>query len=428
MGATAAVLLSDDVKVQTVRAANPGPPGAVVAWTTTNSDWGAKWRASTVNPSEYVLTGKTSTGSDAGGALVGNEEYWRWFRDEVVSRWGVDTAAASATLTWQYLSGGTGTRINGVGKFRDAVDGTPRSVATITNSSGTEVGGKIVMTEAAAAWVRAKIDTQFPPVVEPPPPPPPPTGDFTDPLNQAIPAAWTWEGDITHFRSTHPTTNWWADQGNGGLEVDAEGNGLVDESSRGNFRIFTLRGGPANDGIFPADQRLDVDFRSLGWQATATTSFDGIKLWLRRQDPLFPDDPILTGYTIEPTQRSNKLYIQRKLNGDTRAQYPSYNAYVCVSGACGTYYLIAQANLAAIPVDTWSRLGGSAYTNTQGTTSTADDTVTLRVMRDGVTVLQFTDGFTAAKGPPILTGGRVGIRSDNLNHNLKNAVVTGSTP
>jgi hypothetical protein len=295
-------------------------------------------------------------------------------------------------------------------------------------ANGLDDDGDSLVDLADPGCVNAADGEETDPLAPTPTPSAPTPALLSDPLNYSVLGSEFWGStNLAAYATKYPTKRWWSEGGNGGMYYE-NGVGTVDERSKGVFRIWTVR-----DDL-PANQCLSVDNKLNAWniaRSGAASSFDGVKLWLRRKirtpyaysspDNRVNDDGF-TGYTLEPIIRPSgssvgKVYIQRKLAGDTRSLYPSYNSYA----AGGTYYLLAQATLAPPAFGTWQQLKGCAYTNPDGS-------VRLRIWRGSTLVMDFTDRFTSAKGPPILTGGRVGLRSDQTNHNMRNVAVTAATP
>ena len=127
--------------------------------------------------------------------------------------------------------------------------------------------------------------------------------------------------------------------------------------------------------------------------AVGERSWDGIKVWLRRQGGTGP----VRLYTAEVNRRQGNVIIQKK---------------------CGDadYHIIGQGwpEGSAASIGTWEKVGGSV-------TNQPDGSVKLTVERHGRTVLEATD--TGIGCAPITTGGRVGIRGDYTNFNADDFLV-----
>ena len=153
------------------------------------------------------------------------------------------------------------------------------------------------------------------------------------------------------------------------------------------FRLWTKR----------SFQNVSVSFslRNNGYVSGAegARSWDGIKVWLRRQGGTGP----VRLYTAEVNRRQGNIIIQKKCGDDD-------------------YHIIGQGwpEGAAASIGSWEKVGGSV-------TNLPDGSVKLTVMRHGRTVLEATD--TGIGCAPITTGGRVGIRGDYTNFNADDFLV-----
>jgi hypothetical protein len=127
--------------------------------------------------------------------------------------------------------------------------------------------------------------------------------------------------------------------------------------------------------------------------AVGERSWDGIKVWLRRQGGTGP----VRLYTAEVNRRQGNVIIQKK---------------------CGDadYHIIGQGwpEGSAASIGSWEKVGGSV-------TNLPDGSVKITVMRHGRTVLEAID--TGIGCAPITTGGRVGIRGDYTNFNADDFLV-----
>jgi hypothetical protein len=154
------------------------------------------------------------------------------------------------------------------------------------------------------------------------------------------------------------------------------------------FRLWTKR----------SFTNVDVTFslRNNGFVSGAEgeRSWDGIKIWLRRQGG--------TGsvglYTAEINRRQGNLLIQKKCAGSD------------------TYHILNQGRPegSAATIGEWEKVGGSI-------TNQADGSVRITLMRHGQTVLDATDSGVGCA--PYRTGGRVGIRGDYTDFNADDFLV-----
>jgi hypothetical protein len=154
------------------------------------------------------------------------------------------------------------------------------------------------------------------------------------------------------------------------------------------FRLWTKRSF--------TDVNVTFSLRNNGYVSGAEgeRSWDGIKIWLRRQGG--------TGsvglYTAEVNRRQGNLMIQKKCAGSD------------------TYHILNQARPegSAASIDQWEKVGGSITNQPNGA-------VKITLMRHGQTVMEaFDDGVGCA---PYRTGGRVGIRGDYTNFHADDFLV-----
>jgi hypothetical protein len=154
------------------------------------------------------------------------------------------------------------------------------------------------------------------------------------------------------------------------------------------FRLWTKRSF--------RDVNVTFSLRNNGFVSGAEgqRSWDGIKIWLRRQGG--------TGsvglYTAEVNRRQGNLMIQKKCAGSD------------------TYHILNQGRPegSAPSIDRWEKVGGSI-------TNQPDGSVRITLMRHGQTVLEATDRGVGCD--PYRTGGRVGIRGDYTNFNADDFLV-----
>ena len=128
--------------------------------------------------------------------------------------------------------------------------------------------------------------------------------------------------------------------------------------------------------------------------AEGERSWDGIKIWLRRQGG--------TGsvglYTAEVNRRQGNLMIQKKCAGSD------------------TYHILSQGRPEGsdASIGEWEKVGGSIRNEPDGT-------VRITLMRHGQTVLEATDSGVGCA--PYTTAGRVGIRGDYTNFHADDFLV-----
>ena len=144
------------------------------------------------------------------------------------------------------------------------------------------------------------------------------------------------------------------------------------------------------------DVNVTFSLRNNGFVSGAEgeRSWDGIKIWLRRQGG--------TGsvglYTAEVNRRQGNLLIQKKCAGSD------------------AYHILSQARPdgSAPAFGEWEKVGGSIKNQ-------ADGSVKITLMRHGQTVLDATDDGVGCA--PYRTAGRVGIRGDYVNFNADDFLV-----
>ena len=155
------------------------------------------------------------------------------------------------------------------------------------------------------------------------------------------------------------------------------------------FRFWTKR------AVF-ADVSVTMSLRNNGYVAGANgeRSWDGVKLWLRRQGR----SGLVGMYLAEVNRRQGNILIQKKC--------PESEDYIILGQDR------AEGFEAAIGV--WETVGGTIRNLDGGG-------VRLSVIRHGRTVLQATD---AGEGcAPLTDPGRVGIRGDRTDFNVDDFVV-----
>jgi hypothetical protein len=145
------------------------------------------------------------------------------------------------------------------------------------------------------------------------------------------------------------------------------------------------------------DVNVSFSLRNNGYVAGAEgeRSWDGIKIWLRRQGG--------TGsvglYTAEVNRRQGNIMIQKKCAGSTE------------------YHILSQARPegSEASIGEWEEVGGSIKNQPDGS-------VKITLVRHGETVLEATDDGVGCA--PYTTAGRVGIRGDYTNFNADDFLVT----
>jgi hypothetical protein len=159
------------------------------------------------------------------------------------------------------------------------------------------------------------------------------------------------------------------------------------------FRLWTKRSDFNN-------VRVEMDLRNNGFTGGGlypAVSWDGVKLWLRRQGA----SGSVGLYTAEVNRRQGNVMIQKKCAG------------------ISDYSLLGQTASNSLParIGQWERVGGTVRTN-------ADGSVTLQVLRNGAVVLEATD--RGAGCAPITSAGKVGVRGDNADFNFDNFTVSAA--
>lgn len=160
------------------------------------------------------------------------------------------------------------------------------------------------------------------------------------------------------------------------------------------FRFWTRR---TDFGDVSVTFQLRNNGFTAGSEVNPVRSWDGIKVYLRRQSRLHL-------YTAEVNRRQGNVLIQKKCPADG-----------------GTYYLLSQVRLETTPaqVGTWEAVGGTALNLPGGG-------VRLQVLRQGVPVLDAIDTGTGCA--PIAVPGQVGIRADNTDFNADDFEVAPALP
>ena len=261
--------------------------------------------------------------------------------------------------------------------------------------------GNVDPTPATRSWTVATAGTSDPtepdPVSAPAPQPPVADAllfdDFTGPDGVITNHYAFWHDDETAFRddiwemesgcALRRDNTLWTGVPTSNLPNRDCSNGSGSEV----FRLWTKRSFQ--------DVSVSLSLRNNGYVSGAQgeRSWDGIKVWLRRQGGTGP----VRLYTAEVNRRQGNVIIQKK---------------------CGDadYHIIGQGwpEGSAASIGTWEHVGGSVK-------NLPDGSVKLTVMRHGRTVLEAVDNGIGCA--PITTGGRVGIRGDYTNFNADDFLV-----
>jgi hypothetical protein len=186
--------------------------------------------------------------------------------------------------------------------------------------------------------------------------------------------------------------DWFAEAGEMVVEDSA---GLTDSSV---FRMWTQR----TDLAFT---QVEMNVTFDGWSG-GDEPWHGVNLWLNRSlcTPVpecgAVDDPGgNSGYVLDFLNRDGSMTILKKVSGDTRDRWEGATEYV----QGGTYYELAS--------ERWESEAGRMYRFSGRAAELQDGSVVLQVEIDGDVVLEAVDDASVAGAP--LTGGRVGLRSDN---------------
>jgi hypothetical protein len=154
------------------------------------------------------------------------------------------------------------------------------------------------------------------------------------------------------------------------------------------FRLWTKRSF--------TDVNVTFSLRNNGYVSGAEgeRSWDGIKIWLRRQG----GSGSVGLYTAEVNRRQGNIMIQKKCAGSDE------------------YHILSQARPegSEASIGEWEKVGGSIKNE-------ADGSVKITLMRHGQTVLEATDDGVGCA--PYTTAGRVGIRGDYTNFNADDFLV-----
>ena len=154
------------------------------------------------------------------------------------------------------------------------------------------------------------------------------------------------------------------------------------------FRLWTKR----NFG----DVSVSFSLRNNGYVSGAggERSWDGIKIWLRRQGA----SGSVGLYTAEVNRRQGNIMIQKKCAGSDE------------------YHILEQSRPEGsdASIGQWEKVGGVVRNNPDGS-------VSLALVRHGQVVLEATDAGVGCA--PLTSSGRVGVRGDYVNFNVDDFVV-----
>jgi hypothetical protein len=134
------------------------------------------------------------------------------------------------------------------------------------------------------------------------------------------------------------------------------------------------------------DDSADPDTPAVDW--------DGVHIWLH-----YVDEYEL--YYASVNRRDGSVVIKKKSRGG--------------SDNGGTYHELASAPGFPVPMGAWQQVGASIRTN-------ADQTVTIKLYREGQQVIEATD--TGVGCAAIIAPGAVGVRGDNLDFDVDDFAVS----
>jgi hypothetical protein len=212
-----------------------------------------------------------------------------------------------------------------------------------------------------------------------------------------------WHGGTDAFRDA----NWEMESGSAYRHDETAWTGTptdnfpnIDSSNGSGSQIFRLW---TKDSSFE-NVTVEMDLRNNGYSSGSASvpaeSWDGVKIWLRRQGA----SGSVALYTAEVNRRQGNVIIQKKCAGSS------------------SYTILGNSPWSGSPhpakIGHWEHVGGSIRTN-------ADGSVTIQVIRSGGVVLTATDRG-AGSCAPITSPGKVGVRGDNTDFNFDNFTVTES--
>jgi hypothetical protein len=188
----------------------------------------------------------------------------------------------------------------------------------------------------------------------------------------------------------------------------AESGSMTYAGNAGRIRASTFRMWTRNTSLGSfGDVKVETDLKvnSLPNLRGGTAGWDGVKFWLRRQlctpEPAcgrVNDPNSQAGYTAEVGLRDGRVYIQKKVGSQ--------------------YTMLSSTPRNPIPYGSWMRVGGVVRNNPDGS-------VTIQVLRNGKVLVQAVDRGTG--GAPLRKPGRIGLRADNVDVNVKNMAVSAAS-
>lgn len=241
--------------------------------------------------------------------------------------------------------------------------------------------------------------------------------------------------DPVNFGSAE-NSRWLAE--NGKITIDNNKGKIVPQTNTAlgkNAQAYPFRMWTRDTNYLDVKVTHDLKIDSWITDAAYRQGYHGVKLWLRRKwctpddNPTVPepgdcgrvnDSGSQAGYTAEYALYSGKLIIQKRIPYGTPGAPPPPAGCPHDDG----YVILAQTPTGSYPPNTGvNRVGLTATVK-----NTANDSVTIQVMVPGVgpaVDLEAVDvGGTAQCGPAYTSGGRIGVRSDNVNAHIDNLVVT----
>ena len=206
--------------------------------------------------------------------------------------------------------------------------------------------------------------------------------------------------------AAHRSADWEMDSGSLFARAGAGWTGPVtdncdpdrDSATCTNSGVFRLNTKRRDFGAVRVDVRLRADAFDDRDESTdpdtPAVDWDGVHIWLH-----YVDEYEL--YYASVNRRDGSVVIKKKCRGGVD------------NG--GTYYELASASGHPVPMGAWQHVGASIQTN-------ADQTVTIRLYREGQQLIEATDagmGCAAISAP-----GAVGVRGDNLAFDLDDLTVS----
>lgn len=179
----------------------------------------------------------------------------------------------------------------------------------------------------------------------------------------------------------------------------------ADSAASGDSRVFRFWTKRSDFGNVNVEMDLRLNSFHAGTSDLPAVSWDGVKIWLRRQ--VVNGSSSANGkpgfYVAEVNRRQGNVIIQKKCTGRD------------------DYEILANTPWSGNPnpakIGQWERVGGTVHTN-------ADGSVSIGVIRDGQVVLTATDTGSGLCAP--IGAGKVGVRGDNADFNFDNVSVTAN--